>query len=277
LTPLTLYAVEATEFIECGTKTNELLKLQRLGIKVPQFLVVDISGYRALVDNFNIPSFSDFIKNKQFEPKISNSILDLTGKINIIYPNLLNSSIIVRSSSAVNTHKDQYFASIISGAFESYECSIEDLVSATLKVYASLYSERAYSQLRCIDLKSEIIGMTILIQNAINPKCSGVLHYYHETQNIETTWVKGHLRDIVSGKTSGMTDSLNLNINGSVVVEGFENHIYTIIENSFEQPFSELYFIANKIGKFYNKNLEIEWLYDGSDISIVQCQELIIV
>ena len=166
------------------------------------------------------------------------------------------------------------YASMISGAFESYECTSDNLAQSIVAVYESLYSEKAFLQLKLAGLEKNIRGMAVLVQEFVVPECSGVLHAYKGDSFMEVNWVQGHLRSIVSGDTSGDYDVI-YEKNGEIIVRGKEQHIYCIIENGYSGAFMELYGISSKLLERAQTDLEIEWIYRDGKIYIVQNQELI--
>ncbi len=262
-----------TNGIANGTKAKELSLLQNIGIAVPEFYTIPVYEYHRFIKYFNIPSISDFL-NEKYDSSIANKINNLIDYVAIDVPIDFESDYIARSSSVPNKINEQY-ASIISGAFESYHCKGKELIKNILKVYSSMYSYEVYERMQLFDGIDVIDGMAVIIQRYISPKCSGVLHFYKDSNRMDVTWIAGHLRDIVSGNEIGCCDTLFVE-DDEVIIEGDEWHIYTIMNNNFNGAFNELYRVASSIGDIYKCNLEIEWIFDGLKIFIVQAQELIV-
>lgn len=259
---------------ECsGTKAIELAKLKNMGINVPRFWAVNYDEYERFTTAFSIISVENFLNCPDYDPSIENVINSLNSCLTttlVIDPNV---KLIARSSS-LPTEEHNNYASMISGAFESYECNCTTLAKSIASVYASLYSEKSFYQLKLAKLESGIKGMAVLVQEYIEPECSGVLHVFLDKPYMELNWVKGHLRSIVSGNTSGDYDQM-YEENGEIIVKGKEQHIYCIMENNFHYAFTELFREAKIIQAYKATDLEIEWLYRDKKIYIVQCQELI--
>lgn len=256
-----------------GTKANELAQLKKMGINVPRFWAVNYDEFERFITAFSIISIEKFLNFSDYDSSIEDKINALNGCLSTTLDVDPCVKLIARSSS-LPTKEYINYASMISGAFESYECDCSTLAKSIAAVYASLYSEKSFYQLKLAKLESGIKGMAVLVQEYIEPECSGVLHVFLDKPYMETNWVKGHLRSIVSGNTSGDYDQI-YEEDGDVIVKGKEQHIYCIMENDFHKAFKELFSVAKKIKAHKMTDLEIEWIYRGGKVYIVQCQELI--
>lgn len=259
--------------INSGTKTVELMTLKKIGINVPRFWSVNCEEYYRFLETFSITPIDQFLLSTYYDPLEIQKIYATNGYLGSNFITDKPLKLIARSSS-VPTENFTNYASMISGAFESYECDVVTLPVSIAAVYASLYSEKSFHQLKLAKLEKGIKGMAVLIQEYIEPKCSGVLHAYLNKPYMEVNWVEGHLRSIVSGSISGDYDQIYEN-HGEVILRGRENQIYCVLENNYCGAFLELYYTAKRILDFKKINLEIEWIYSNQKIYIVQCQELI--
>lgn len=253
-----------------GTKTEGIIALKKMGILVPDFWCIDKGEFDKFVSTIHIPSFYDFLMS-EFDASIEEKIMNYAKGINLSM-DFDDGCYIVRSSSVPHGMCLNY-ASIISGAFESYECGKEDIGVSVAKVYASLYSKKAYMQLKSSGANI-VEGMSVLIQKYVAPLCSGVIHYYVEKDTMDVDWVFGHLREIVSGNNEGIHFKL-FKDGHDIIIRGHEKDIYEVDERQLGCVFISLYDNTIKAGKTNGTNLEIEWLYDGQQLFFVQSQELI--
>ena len=259
--------------INSGTKAVELMTLKEMGINVPRFWSVNYEEYIRFLETFSITPIDQFLSSTCYD---AHEIQKINAAKGCLRSNLdMDTSLrLIARSSSVPTEKFTNYASMISGAFESYECDASSLPVYIAAVYESLYSEKSFYQLKLAKLEKGIKGMAVLVQEYIEPECSGVLHAYLNKPHMEVNWVKGHLRSIVSGNISGDYDQIYEN-HGDVILRGREHQIYCVMENNYCGAFSELYYTAKRILDFKNVDLEIEWIYSNQKIYIVQCQELI--
>lgn len=269
------FVFNVTEAIDTssGTKAEELLRLKNIGVNVPQFWTVKYEEYVRFIQTFSIMSIEEFLKKEKYDAAEVKKIQAVKKNLSTTL-NISNEKQLIARSSSVPKKRTMCYASIISGAFESYECTTTTLAESIVDVYESMYSEKAFLQLKLARLQEGIKGMAILIQEFIEPECSGVLHVYINKPYWEINWVKGHLRAIVAGDTSGDYDQIYENA-GDIILKGKECNIYCVMENEWYEAFSDLYYTAKFIYDHTNKNLEIEWIYKDNKIFIVQCQELI--
>lgn len=256
-----------------GTKTEGLIALKKLGLTVPAFWAVDGNDFLRLVTDYTLTAPSEFFSRREYDDSETRK-LEKFKNVTELQENLPKDGRYIVRSSSIPIGAIHNYASIISGAFESYECAIDGIKDAIFEVYKSLYSKRAFEQIKVTGVKPCIKGMAVLIQKFIEPQCSGVAHALRDERKIELNWVKGHLRAIVSGAVSGNHDILTRE-DGDVCIEGKESHIYTILENGYSNCFANLYDAVWSISDAWKKDVEVEWLYADSKIYIVQCQEFI--
>lgn len=260
----------------CGTKITMLVELKKLGIAVPDFCAVPSCSFETFCQNANIPSLDLFYSNSKFNG-------DVVKKF--IHPNILNREEIIRTlgdgkymvrSSSVPTKNvdSETFPSMISGAFESFfACSSSEAIDCIPKVWKSVFYEKAYNQCRIFSNDSLINGIGVLIQRYIEPVISGVAHIRENKATVN--WVKGHLSKIVNGEISGNSIELYESLEGNYILRGIEKNILSIRKNKYENVLKSLLDVSIIIRQHFNHNQEIEWIYDGEKIWVIQSQSLI--
>ena len=256
-----------------GTKTEGLIVLKNFGITVPTFWAVDGKNFLRLVTDYDLTDPVEFFSRRDYDDSEMRKLDDIKA-VTELQENLPRDCRYIVRSSSIPIGAIPNYASIISGAFESYECAVDGVKDAIFEVYKSLYSKRAFEQIKLTRVKPCIKGMAVLIQKFIEPQCSGVAHALRGESKIELNWVKGHLRAIVSGAVSGNHDVLTRE-DGDVCIEGKESHIYSILENGYSNCFASLYDAVWRISDALKKDIEVEWLYANGKVYIVQCQEFI--
>lgn len=245
---------EVTE--NCGTKVLMLARLEKMGIYIPAFYGIEVYDFLRFFQNVD----SNLKKDKNYEFILSKKLPE--GKY------------MVRSSVVPKGKENPDFGSMISGAFESYVAkNLVEVPEKILDVWQSFFSEKAKEQCDLFLEGGSMWGMGVLIQRYIEPVISGVLHSDMERYNIN--WIEGHLSKIVSGKDRGNTISCYRNESGEIILRGVEKDILEIVDHKFEPIFIELEQLGRKINRELGFEIEVEWLYDGAHIWVVQCQKLI--
>ncbi len=240
----------------CGTKALMLSELAKRGVYVPVFYGIGVEDFIRFYQGFNSKSLSDWRGELFLSKKLPE------GKY------------MVRSSVVPKDKENSDFGSVISGAFDSYiaDSSVE-VPKKILEVWNSFFSEKAKEQCALFLEDDSILGMGVLIQKYIEPVISGVLHSDKNRCNIN--WTKGHLAEIVSGKIRGNIITCYQNEKKETILRGVEANILEIMDCGYESVFIELEQLGRKIKQELGYEIEMEWLYDGKRIWVVQCQKLI--
>lgn len=257
-----------------GTKATALVELKNIGIPIPDFYAISILDFKLFCEMMGIglknlyisAQFNEFLCDEKQFWEMSDSTR--------IYNILPEGDYMVRSSSIPSDDMDiKMFPSMVSGAFGSYYAAdISEINNSVFKVWKSTFAEKAYNQCKIFADKPIIAGMGVVIQKYINPVISGVIHAKENT--ISINWVSGHLSKIVSGEILGNSIIVYKSEKGSYILRGIENDILFIKNNKYENIFKSLWDIAQTIYIHFKCNQEIEWLYDGEKIWIVQSQPL---
>lgn len=262
---------------ECGTKASTLAKLKKLGVDVPEFWVIPSVCFEYFCYCIKIPNPISFYSRSQFDPIVSEMFdnYDILNEDTLI-ENFKEGRYMVRSSAVPTKIVDlELFPSMISGAFESYDVSsLAEIANNILRVWRSVYEAKAFYQCRILSEQPIIEGMAVIIQKYIRPIISGVAHT--RGKGVSVNWIQGHLSQIVNGKNIGNTIEIYKNLECEYILRGIEQEILIIKENEFENVFKYLFDKAMVIKKYFEHEQEIEWIYDGDKIWIVQTQSLIL-
>lgn len=260
----------------CGTKATTLFELLNLGLPVPDFWSVPSSCFEHFCQEKKIPSIEHFYASNKFNLEVNEKFMDadvLNGET--IVKKLISGKYMVRSSAIPNNIVDlEMFPSMISGAFESYFApSVSEVKKNILNVWKSVFLEKAYKQCRMFSDLPIINGIGVLIQRYIEPVISGVIHT--KEKNISINWIEGHLSKIVNGEAIGNSIEAYISSEQNYILRGIESNILLIKEKNYEEVFKSLLNITTIIKKYFGHDQEIEWIYDGKQVWIVQSQPLI--
>ncbi len=260
----------------CGTKALTLVELKKLGLSIPDFWAVPSSCFELFCQEKNVQSLEHFYSNTKFNCEVNKIFMDtdiLNGED--IIKKISTGKYIVRSSAIPEeTIHLEMFPSMISGAFESYFSSnLYEVINNIPNVWRSIFLEKAYKQCRMFSEFPIIKGMGVLIQKYIEPVISGVIHTKEKMVSIN--WIEGHLSKIVNGEVLGNSIEGYISSEQNYILRGIENNILLIKEKKYEQVFKSLLDITTIIKQHFDNEQEVEWIYDGKKVWIVQSQSLI--
>lgn len=260
----------------CGTKATTLAELKKLGLPVPDFYAVPSSCFKAFCRKVEIKSPENFYESDEFDSHAISKFkyIDILNTEDVLRK-VEEGRYMVRSSSIPTKDVElKMFPSMISGAFESYFASTtSEIVDNIPKVWESVYSEKAYNQCRIFSEFPIISGIGVLIQKYIDPVISGVVHTKNDI--VSVNWVNGHLSKIVNGEDLGNSINIYLSPENNYILRGIESNILLVKNNNYENVFKSLLGIANAIKRHFGCEQEIEWVYDGTTVWVVQSQDLI--
>lgn len=252
-----------------GTKAHMLHKISKIA-KIPQFWTISEKYFALYLDSCGINSLISFYTNP-YSSRYEQLIYRCDSEIEVDCNFSSEKKYIVRSS-IVPYENIIDFASEISGAFESIVCNGSNIPKAIIQVYASVFSEKSYNQMRLFSLEQNIKGMAIIIQEYIPAQYSGVIHVSNNTC-ARLQWLKGHLSEIVTGNEFGHSNFLYYNTKGEPIFRGSEKEVSTIRDYKIADIFASVLSVATRIYDFNLEPQEIEWIYDGHNHWIVQCQK----
>lgn len=254
-----------------GGKGAALFKLKKKGpYPIPQTFILSSEGIQKWLESFN--HYQDF-KLQWAENKLTSSHAfyqelqthPFDGSLKSIL-NLLNEQfsdgVIVRSSMSVEDHEDFSLA----GHFESVlvpKAQIHEIENAIRKVIASGYTPQNIITLNSYGIHPDEFLAAVVFQPILKAKFSGVLftinpHVPWEKKAL-IEWVKGHLSGLVHGSTDGIITH--------------EDEVKDLPELE-KEIFTELLQLARRAEKVFDKPLDIEWIFDGHDLWIVQARPI---
>ena len=260
----------------CGTKATTLLELKSLDLSIPDFYAIPSSCFNEFCQEAQIEIPEMFYARAKYDSHIIKKF-DQIEILNTkeITQKLKNDKYMVRSSSVPTKDVDlKTFPSMISGVFESYFAStISDVAENIPKVWKSLYSEKAYNQCRILSDHPIVTGMGVLIQKYIEPVISGVAHTCNDM--VSVNWIRGHLSKIVTGEVRGNVINVYLSPECNYILRGTESDILFVKNNDYEDVFKSLFDSITIAKKHFGYEQEMEWIYDGITVWIVQSQTLL--
>lgn len=260
----------------CGTKAAGLFELEVMEIPVPKFYVIPVTFFQQFCARVQaIPLFEFYqqsIYDCTFYQKCFNG-----QRIRVDCNELADSNgrFIVRSSAVPQKEMQvENFASRVSGVFESFIAdSLSEIGDMILAVWQSVYSEGAYEKLHVFQQGFEIKGMAVVVQQYIEPIISGIVHAY--SNKISVNWIEGSQEEILQGRKWGQEVDIYLSNIGDIILRGKESNIKYIVESSWRMVLKKLYDLSMQIRNKRCFDQEIEWVYDGNSIWIVQSQRLL--
>lgn len=260
----------------CGTKATTLLELKKIGLQIPDFFVVPTSCFDSFCREMDIKSPETFYASCKFDPDINKKFLNAEIlNMDDITPIIGHGRYMVRSSSVPAKEVDlKMFPSMISGAFESFlASSASEVLDNISNVWRSVFLEKAYNQCKVFSKTPIITGIGVIIQKYIEPIISGVAHTKDNV--ISVNWIEDHLSKIVSGEILGNSIDIYMSAERNCILRGIEKDILLIKDNSFENVFRTLLDNVTSIKQHFDCEQEVEWIYDGEKVWIVQSQSLI--
>lgn len=267
---------EKNDLKYCGTKAAGLFELEEMGIPIPKFYVVPVSFFKKFCSSVHAGSLYDFYQHTTYDNAIYQKCF--AGQNILVDCNELadmNGRFIVRSS-AVPQEKTQKedFSSKVSGVFESFIAdNFNEIGDMILAVWQSVYSEEAYKKLRVFQPEFEMNGMAIVVQQYIEPVISGIVHTYSD--KICVDWIEGSQEEILQGREQGWEIEVYLSDFGEIILRGKEDSIKFVAECSWRKIIRKLLDLSIKIHEKRCFEQELEWVYDGNSVWIVQSQRLL--
>jgi phosphohistidine swiveling domain-containing protein len=237
-----------------GNKARSLTEMQNLGLHVPAFFTLDTSYY------------SEFLRNEGID-------LSPTTKIKILenLNSIGGTRWIVRSSSTKEDGTQHSFA----GLFESYPdlTTPDQVYNAVLSCWKSACSERVQKYCERFHINSTHIKMAVIIQCYVEADVAGVLFTTHPTTGSDKEMLieacRGAGERLVSGEVNPSRYRISW-FGACSVLSGEENDkVY------LSQPqLALLRQAGHKLQAHYGKPQDIEFVFKGSELFIVQCRPI---
>jgi pyruvate,water dikinase len=299
------------DYLLVGGKGANLGEMIKAGLPVPDGFVVSTNGYNKFVEENKLDKKIHSLligvdaKNMEQLEKISKEIknlfeaaimpIEIEEEIKKAYQNLgLNQvAVAVRSSSTAEDLPGISFA----GQYDSY-LNIkgkEQVCKFVIKCWASLWNSRAISYRINQNIDSSQMGHAIVVQKLINSKIAGILFTANPINGrrdqilINSSWGLGeaivggdvtpdqYVVDKKSGsiieetiaKKETMTIRKEIGIEHVKIASEKQNDI-TLNKTEIE----ELYYIAQKVEKYFGLPQDVEWAYIDNKFYLVQSRPI---
>ncbi len=260
----------------CGTKAAGLFELEAMNVPVPNFYVIPVVHFQQFCNTIYAYPLSEFYHRETYDCTTYQKCFN-EQKVQVISKEMLdtNRKFIVRSS-AVPQEETQVedFASKVSGAFDSFIASdFSKVGEMTLAVWQSIYSESAYEKLHVFQQEFGLKGMAVVVQQYIKPVISGIVHTHQN--KISVNWIVEPQEEILQDKAKGEDIEVYLSSCGEIVLRGKEDCVKHVAESMWKTVFQKIYSWSMRIRDKKCSEQEIEWIYDGESVWVVQSQNLV--
>lgn len=259
-----------------GGKGYNLNQLKQAGFKVPEGYIITTEAFDDFMEhnkiNYSHEEYLGF--NSEIQKGIINGKLrpEVESELASIINNMKSQGIqkfVVRSSAICEDSEEFSMA----GMFESYVSlsSIEEILEAIKKCYASLFSDRVLNFLFENEIGFENLKMAVILQGYVPGRVSGVI-FTADTINMDSNTlcisaVEGECADFVSG----MAQSQNYKVNKITKEYSLENENGDILKANEVKALLEISLkIESNMGYFQ----DIEWtIYEGN-VYILQARAI---
>jgi rifampicin phosphotransferase len=287
-----------------GGKAYNLFRMANANIPVPEFLVVSDEFLRAYKKNID---FDSLVKN------IQDSIDRSTHYQNIFNENpipvellnnleeelkqqgLLGQDLAVRSSGLDEDSKDHSFAGMFSSFL--YQKEMKDIEVSIRKCWASAFSVRCLEYRVANKLKSDDIGMGVVIQKMVQSDISGVLFSRNPISQIDyQSMIIESVYGQCEGLVSGLLEADNFVINRDTfeytmtIADKLEKFQRSATGNGIEKvtvksdlvksqslnqnQLNELVEMGKNIEQWFESPMDIEWAFEGEKLYVVQMRPI---
>ena len=228
-----------------GQKARSLLYLEKLGAQIPVTYVCTFNAY----DEYILGNH-DVINSLREELK---KVIDIGKEYS------------VRSSANLEDHRDHSFA----GQFDTYLNiqSIDNILESIISIWASVSEGRVKSYLERIDIPSQDLKMSVIVQEMVDAEFSGVIFTKNPLTGLDEVIVEAITGSGLSLLQDGNTPQRWIYKWGECIEKPQE-------ENLDPTVISQVVVQAKKIDKEYGSPVDLEWVYDGSHIYWLQLREI---
>ena len=222
-------------------KSDNLIKLNKAGFKVPKFVIIQ-----------NLGSKDEFI------------LRDISGKhIDLSFSD--KSLFAVRSSCSVEDSEEVSFA----GQFETkLNVKKEEIMDVVEEIFNGYYQSDIYSDW---GVEKDIDNSTVIVQEMVDSDISGVLFTANPMGLLNESVVvvgKGLGCNVVDDKVN--TTTYYYNIDDNLYYSEKEGNSVEISQNILK----EIVEIGQKIEKLYNEKMDIEFAIKGEEVFILQARPI---
>lgn len=222
-------------------KSDNLIKLNKAGFKVPKFIIIQ-----------NLGSKDEFI------------LRDINGKhIDLSFSD--KSLFAVRSSCSVEDGEEVSFA----GQFETkLNVKKEEIIDTVKEIFNGYYQSNIYNDW---GVEKDIDSSTVIVQEMIDSEISGVLFTANPMGLLNESVVvvgKGLGCNVVDDKIN--TTTYYYNVDDNLYYSEKEGNSVEISQNVLK----EIVEIGQKIEKIYHEKMDIEFATKGEEVFILQARPI---
>ncbi len=236
---------QAKSALQVGEKAKSLWYLKNIGVQVPEAYICTFHAFdEYIIGNHDVLNTLETELEKVFE----------VGK-----------SYSIRSSANLEDDKDYSFA----GQFCSYlnVGSIDKILEATVSLWETVNGERVKAYLEHVGRSYHDLKMAVIIQEMVSVSYSGVIFSRNPVTGLDEVIVEA-----IAGPGSlllqdGITPERWIYKWGNWIEEPPDSKLDTAVLH-------QLIITAKKIEKRYGAPVNLEWVYDGSQIYWLQLRRI---
>ncbi|MCG8702169.1 MAG: PEP-utilizing enzyme [Bacteroidales bacterium] len=270
--------------VEVGGKAFNLFLLRKLGLRIPDWVVIPSSTLEGLLKSQHREASQDNIKELNVPAEIIREIKNRFKTANN------TTRFAVRSSAVAEDGKLHSFA----GQFESFlHVSVNELEDKIKEVWASAYAQQVNDYYRDMKLEQKQ-GIAVIIQEMVDAEVSGVGFGINPVNGDVNTRVISSVYGLGSGLVSGELDADTYFLNGKLYDSKIANksHYFSFDRNlgkitkkncSDEQALSssldkkqleEVNQHLKQLKQFFNKPQDIEFAFYQGDFYLLQSRAI---
>ena len=258
------------ESVNLGGKANSLIRLQKLGLPVPEFFVLSASYFEEFVKyNGIFEKIKNLLVNKQYE-LIKEEVIkadfseSMKNEIYLKAKEINSETFSVRSSANNEDGKVKSFA----GQYETFlNVSLNNLLGSIKKCWLSVLQDNVVSYM---DEDINLYSVNVIIQKMINPEFAGVAFSVDPTSKSRNYSIievcEGVGEKLVSGEVTPTRIAVQRNILEIDLKFGDINIPY--------EKIIELEKFILLIEKAYKTPIDMEWCLFNNNIYILQARPI---
>lgn len=258
------------EEINLGGKANSLIKLQKLGLPVPDFFVLPASYFEEYVKyNCMIEDFKQLIKNEQFD-LIKKEIMrssfpeSMKNEIYVKAKEMDCETFSVRSSANNEDGKIKSFA----GQYETFlNVSIDNLLDSIKKCWLSVLQDNVISYM---EEDVNLYSVNVIIQKMINPEFAGVAFSIDPTSRSENYSIIEICEGVGEKLVSGEVTPTRIAVQRNILEIDLKIGDLKIPDEKIKEL--ERYILS--IEKAYETPIDMEWCFLNNKIYILQARPI---